>query len=847
MGRFENAGRCPDCQSLVAGYDNCRVCGLIQGGPEVERLRGLLAEADQVLMALRLQSGLAPAPAPQPYAAPAPSVPDGGRMPSWQPPVMVAPLSRPLPPPQRQRTFPAASTPVILLLLGALSVFAAAVVFVTVSWSDLSLGAKAAILLGVTAVLGGIGGWGLKATLRGTTETFSGLFAIMVVLDFLAARSGGLAGLDTMSDGAASWTAAILLVTASLGFALPGVRVFGKLTSVELLAGAGLLWLSAMAASDLPGRDEFVALALGVVLLVVAAVAGRMALWTLAMISLVYAVGAFAASLVLVAGRVASGSTIAELWGHGDALGAVLWLAVFAVTASLVRLPEGVRTVAASAATLGTVAVLLRPLEGSSINLILVVTGSTAAVLAMLPLAVPRLDEPWTFGVRVAAAASTLLTAFLLIPSALRGLSRIGGSWENIWALGVSDHLGHYLDAFNVGNVGDIAGPLVLAFALLASALGAMVLTLRRLPRLTELGAVATVVAAVTLLRYDLTVGTFVLILIALTVASGIAALVWQSAALAIASTSVGVLAALIAVASPATTLWVALALTAVLVAASLRVRSDDIASVTAGLAVLGSAVSVVSAVELTTIRTSTGGDLVAALAAAAALLAQVRPQPDEAPLRQRIGLEVASVPVALLGILLATDDPAWRLPIAFTIYGAGLSLVALWRADRRYVGYAGGLFLAAASWVRLAGDDVSVIEAYTLPSAIALLVVGTVKMYRTDASSFVALTPGLSLAVVPSLLVALSEPTSGRALAVGLAGVVLVLIGAAERWAAPMVFGGGAAGLLLVVNLAPYAQALPRWVLFAVVGATLLYLGVTWERRLSNLRSLALSLERVR
>ena len=78
-------------------------------------------------------------------------------------------------------------------------------------------------------------------------------------------------------------------------------------------------------------------------------------------------------------------------------------------------------------------------------------------------------------------------------------------------------------------------------------------------------------------------------------------------------------------------------------------------------------------------------------------------------------------------------------------------------------------------------------------------------------------------------------------------AGAAAVVVGAYQRWAAPMVYGGGSAGLLLLVNLAPYAQALPRWVLFAVVGAGLLYLGVTWEQRLRNLRRLALSLERIR
>src|SRR6185436_3048875 len=103
--------------------------------------------------------------------------------------------------------------------------------------------------------------------------------------------------------------------------------------------------------------------------------------------------------------------------------------------ASLTRLPGSVRAVAASATTLGTLAVLMRPLEGSSMNLVLLVTGSTGAVLAVLPLAGRGLDEAWAIGVRIAAAASGLLTAVLLVPSALRGLSRIGRAWENIWAL----------------------------------------------------------------------------------------------------------------------------------------------------------------------------------------------------------------------------------------------------------------------------------------------------------------------------------------------------------------------------------------------------------------------------
>ena len=83
-----------------------------------------------------------------------------------------------------------------------------------------------------------------------------------------------------------------------------------------------------------------------------------------------------------------------------------------------------------------------------------------------------------------------------------------------------------------------------------------------------------------------------------------------------------------------------------------------------------------------------------------------------------------------------------------------------MWRTDRRIVGYAGGLVLASATWVRLVVEDVSVVEAYTLPSALALLVAGVVRMYRTPAASLVVLSPGLSLAFLPSLLVALEDPT---------------------------------------------------------------------------------------
>ncbi len=843
MGRYLAPGRCPDCQAFVGDAAYCSLCGLPTQGPEAENLRHLLAEADLVLTGLRQQA---------PATVPAPDARNAARMPGWTPPITSAQHPAPYPvaplrpvPPSRTRTFPAISTPVVLLLLGALSVFTAAVVFVTVSWSDLSLAAKAAILLAVTAILGGIASWGLRKQLRGTAETFSALFAIMVLLDFLAARAGGLAGLDALDDDPAGWIGALLLVGASAAYARAGIRVFGNLVVVQLLAALGLLWMVALACTQSPGRIELVTLVVGVATLAVTAVAARLAMWLTALLSLVYAVTLLGTSLAGSIASLADATTQQDLWGHGDATGAVIWSVAFLAAALVRAVPMLARQVSAVLATLGVLTVLLRPLDGSDVDLAVGVLAGTALVLALLPVLVRRLAEPWRTAASVSAVGPALAALVVVLPSVVWGLARIGDAWEHIWALDVSDHLDRKLDAFEPGPASLIAHPLVMAPTVVALVCVTVLVVTRRLPTFPVLAASVAAAAALALMHYDLSLGVFVAALTALTACTALAAAYLRDLALTVVASLIGALTVLLSIGSPETTLAVALVMGVVLAVASVRSSTVEGAQVNAGLALVSAAVAVIAFAEVARIRTSTGGDAVAALAGVALLLAQLRP--GGRPLRQRLALEVTSVPVALVGITLASDDISWRLPISLTLYGVALSLVALWRTDRRMAGYAGGFLLASATWVRLAVENVSVVEAYTLPSALALIVAGLLRMNRTSSSSMLALGPGLSLAFLPSLLVALSDPTSLRALCVGLAGVAAVLFGAVRRWAAPMVVGGGSAGLLLLVNLAPYAQGLPRWVLFAVVGAGLLYLGVTWEQRLRNLRSLALSLERIR
>ena len=213
-------------------------------------------------------------------------------------------------------------------------------------------------------------------------------------------------------------------------------------------------------------------------------------------------------------------------------------------------------------------------------------------------------------------------------------------------------------------------------------------------------------------------------------------------------------------------------------------------------------------------------------------------------PAEARVGIEIgavaSSVPLIVAGVALApaAQQAEWTA-VYLTVAGVVVTLMSLLRSDRRDVGWAGGLLLAMASWVRLWDLGVSAPEAYTLPSAAALVVVGVVHLRRNaEASTMTALGPGLTLALVPSLLWALNEPTDLRALLLGLGCLALVLAGAALRWTAPITLGATVGALLVIRLAAPYvADAVPRWVLLGTAGALLVALGATWERRLGEAR----------
>jgi hypothetical protein len=192
--------------------------------------------------------------------------------------------------------------------------------------------------------------------------------------------------------------------------------------------------------------------------------------------------------------------------------------------------------------------------------------------------------------------------------------------------------------------------------------------------------------------------------------------------------------------------------------------------------------------------------------------------------------------------------DASWAATY-LTLAGAVVTVMSLLREDRRRLAWAGGLLLAASSWVRLWDVGVRAPEAYTLPSAVVLLLVGLDHLRRhREASTTSALAPGLSLALVPSLLWSLAEPMELRSLLLGLGCLALVLAGTRLGWTAPITVGASVGALLVLRLAAPYVgDAVPRWVLIGGAGALLVAVGATWEQRMQEARQLVAYVRRMR
>jgi hypothetical protein len=225
-----------------------------------------------------------------------------------------------------------------------------------------------------------------------------------------------------------------------------------------------------------------------------------------------------------------------------------------------------------------------------------------------------------------------------------------------------------------------------------------------------------------------------------------------------------------------------------------------------------------------------------------------IEPAPDPlgmgAPARDQramlgLGIEITAwlVTVAGVGPCLVRPSTASLALVIAGIICLGVSA----RAARRPAIWP-GLALCYLAWcLALAVAGVAVVEPYTVPAAALAIIVGRLASRREPRPhSWLAYGPGLSLLLLPSLILGWESPGWIRPVLVGLAAAAIALAGARARMQAPLLTGAIVAVLDAGRELAPafarLVHDLPGWIPVAALGAALLWAGATYEARLRNL-----------
>ncbi|NYJ08853.1 SCO7613 C-terminal domain-containing membrane protein [Petropleomorpha daqingensis] len=250
-----------------------------------------------------------------------------------------------------------------------------------------------------------------------------------------------------------------------------------------------------------------------------------------------------------------------------------------------------------------------------------------------------------------------------------------------------------------------------------------------------------------------------------------------------------------------------------------------------AALVVLAPAGSVLVAEDGGLLPTTVAGLLLAVLSAIGFGLATMRAgRADEIPFAG-----AASVAAVLAGGTSASVGAWGQVGLQLAIAGAAAAGYAV-LTKRAWVAAVAIGDLVLAAWIALAGADVQTPEAYTLPAAVGLLLIGLPRLLARG-PSWAAEGPGIAVGLVPSAFLAVTEPSTLRLVLVVAAAVALTVVGTLSHRQAPFVLGAAALAFVVLGRLGPYAPLLPRWVTLTVAGLLLLLLGATYERRRQQAR----------
>lgn len=834
MTRYADPQRCPDCGGHLEQDDlACPSCRLPLRGATAAELFRVLSTADALVARLRAAAAAAGPAAGDPATR---VLPPGG---------LAGRPSDPLLPGDRPRThrLSAASVPKILLGLGALCLLVAALVFLAVTWSAMGVGGRTATLLGFTVVTAALAAWMCLRDLRGAGEALSLVALGLLTLDVFGARAADWLG-DVTTPGFVAVLGAALAATGA-GAALAARRTpVGTLTAPEVVAGVGTALLAAGVAGLETGRTA--------VMLVVATVGAGVLAWAAARVRLRYAavLAAIATTLAWfaqLAHALESVSTpsVAALWGRGEVV-ELLVSAALAASLVLVRVLATAGRVAGGALGVAVlaVAVVLPAFDESGT----VVTLAGLGVLVAAAAVAWWLPRPWGLVAVVTQGAAALGVLVALAAVTGRAAERLA----EVVAAGWEGQPGDLLPGTVTGVPQPWLAPAVVLALLLTGVSLARALAVGE-DAVPTAGAVPVgaglVLAAgvVTLACYPVPV---VAVLLALLAAGG-GFLGWWlvrpgTAPLALATTFL-LASAAVGIYDEWFTVAASTAVLAAAVVVHLRAAPVETATVAGALAPVAVAADVWAWGTLAGAEGTWTGLVGLVLLAAAALTLHLYPVSwwrCASAAATRVGVETGAaavaLPLGLAGVLTGPgEQQATWTAVYLTVAGAAVVALSLLRPDRRRLAWVGSGLLALATWVRLADLGVDEPEPYTLPSALALVVVGLLRLRRDpEADTMGALGPGLTLALVPSLLWVLEEPLTARGLLLGLACLALVLVGLRGRWSAPLLLGAVVGGVLVVRMAAPYVDSsVPRWVLIGAAGAVLIATGVTWERRLQEAR----------
>jgi hypothetical protein len=807
MTTYADPTRCPDCRAMLPHDPQaCRVCALPLTGETAISLFAAFQEADRLLGLLRAQKR--PQPAAVGAQAPTGSMLDG-----------VAPFPAAAPPRPGGHPGPrvrGASVPKILLSLGALCLLVAGVIFLAVAWRWLGVGGRTVVLVGLTGTALGLAVAMHRRRLRMAAEALSVVGLGLLALDVVGVRHAGWLGEVTdarlvLLSGCVVATGAMLMLLATSARPLVAPALIAPLAVLTAWAGA-----------QVDARTAVPAVATVLVLLALGRIGTVLPSRWLRTASIASAALGWLYLVPEGLDHAGTPVTVAHYVGH---LAAWPLLSATVLAGSVGPITGAGRRVTlggyAVAGLLGSYTVLLPALDNAETAMALAVLAVSAAWVAAVAAGPRRLRPAALLPLGGTLVVPTVVAAQLAAEAAHAAAS-VGSPFSRSFAV-------HVMAATTSASP-LLLLPVCLVLAAAGCSTLALVEPVRRPSWVLAAGGAAALGGFATLPLYDvplaLVVGTVVVAAVAgLVVADRISP---SAAGLTrLVALAVGTAAVLLAL--PSDQLTTAVLAVACAAAGYLMMRTDSTggdASVCFPIAfsglvwAAGNVIGIDEQLRAIPVLVVLGG------------LAIWRPHPE-----LEASSAIAGAAVSAAAITLAPDLEL-SLAVHLTVAGALVTASSILHPSRRLLAWPGGLLLAAATWVRLLDLGVHVPEAYTLPSAVALVVVGVWQLRRDPRSATLTLlAPGLALATVPSLVATLDDPYSLRALLLGLACLGLVVGGAALRWSAPLAVGAVVGTLLVLRELAPYAAQVPTWLTVGLSGTVLLVMGITWESRMHDVR----------